>query len=147
MLKPVLSADSHVLEPPDTYTNRLDRRFRDRAPHLAQDPVKGSVYVIPGINSPLSLALMSGLLGLVVALAGLRIILAIKPADLIFLNDVALDPQVLAWALVLCLLTGILVGLAPAITMTGIESCARRPRSSGSLASRIHWASATRSPP
>lgn len=59
MLKPVLSADSHVLEPPDAYTNRMDRRFRDRAPHLTHDANKGSVYVIPGIDKPLSLALMS----------------------------------------------------------------------------------------
>jgi putative ABC transport system permease protein len=65
----------------------------------------------------LTLAVISGLLGLLVALAGIRLILAIKPADLARLNEVALDPQVLGWALALCLLTGILVGLAPAITI------------------------------
>ena len=37
--------------------------------------------------------------------------------DLARLNEVGLDPRVLGWALALCLLTGILVGLAPAITM------------------------------
>src|SRR5437016_3249292 len=74
----------------------------------------------------LTLAVIAGLLGLLVALAGIRLILAIKPADLARLNEVSLDPQVLGWALALCLLTGILVGLAPAITMAR-----RNPRLSG----------------
>ena len=65
----------------------------------------------------LTLAVISGLLGLLVALAGIRFILAVKPGDLARLNEVGLDPRVLGWALALCLLTGILVGLAPAITM------------------------------
>ena len=65
----------------------------------------------------LTLAVMSGLLGILVALAGIRLILALKPGDLARLNEIGLDPPVLGWALAICLLTGILVGLAPAITM------------------------------
>ena len=30
----LVSADSHVVEPADLWTNRLDKRFRDRAPHV-----------------------------------------------------------------------------------------------------------------
>ena len=30
----VISSDSHVFEPPDLWTNRIDRRFKDRAPHM-----------------------------------------------------------------------------------------------------------------
>ena len=30
----VISSDSHVFEPPDLWTNRIDRRFRDRAPRM-----------------------------------------------------------------------------------------------------------------
>ncbi len=66
----------------------------------------------------LTLAVISGLLGLLVAFAGIRFILAVKPGKLARLNEVSLDPQALGWALALCLLTGILIGLAPAITMT-----------------------------
>jgi len=69
------------------------------------------------LSESLTLAVISGLLGLLVAQAGIRLILALKPADLARLNEVGLDPQVLAWALALCLLTGILVGLAPAVTI------------------------------
>jgi predicted TIM-barrel fold metal-dependent hydrolase len=59
MLKPVLSADSHVTEPPDVYLSRIDRRFKDRAPHMIRDSRRGDVYVIDGINRPISVTLLS----------------------------------------------------------------------------------------
>lgn len=59
MLKPVLSADSHVTEPPDTYLRRIDRRYKDRAPHIVRDDRRGDVYVIDGINRPVSVTLLS----------------------------------------------------------------------------------------
>ena len=65
----------------------------------------------------LTLAVISGLLGLLVAAAGIRFILAVNPGSLARLNEVSLDPYVLGCALALCLLTGILVGLAPAMTI------------------------------
>ena len=74
----------------------------------------------------LTLAVIAGLLGILIAWVGVRLIVAIKPADLNRLNEVSLDPRVLGSALVLCLLTGILVGLAPALTMAR-----RNLRSSG----------------
>ena len=37
MASQVLSADSHVLEPPDLWTTRMQRQFRDRAPHLIHE--------------------------------------------------------------------------------------------------------------
>jgi len=30
----LISADSHIVEPPDLYTNRIEPRFRDRAPRM-----------------------------------------------------------------------------------------------------------------
>jgi predicted permease len=66
-----------------------------------------------------TLAMISGLLGLSIALAGIRFVLAFRPGDLVRLNEIGLDARVLGWALAICLLTGILVGLAPAITMLG----------------------------
>ncbi len=65
----------------------------------------------------LTLAVIAGLLGLLLAVAGIRLILVLKPVNLARLNDVSLDPYVLGCALAMCLLTGILVGLMPAITM------------------------------
>jgi len=47
-LKPI-SSDSHVVEPPSAYTDRIDPKFRDRAPFLAYEEKRGDVYNIPGL--------------------------------------------------------------------------------------------------
>jgi uncharacterized protein len=60
MLKRALSADSHVLEPSNTYIDRIDYRYRDRAPRMESDPQRGAIFVIPGIDFPLPMALLSG---------------------------------------------------------------------------------------
>ena len=62
------------------------------------------------------LAVLSGLIGTVLAFAGIRFIRAFGPANLPRLNEVSLDLRVLGWALAISVLAGILVGLAPAIT-------------------------------
>jgi predicted permease len=62
------------------------------------------------------LAAVSGLIGTLLALAAVRLVRALGPGTLPRLNDVSLDVRVLGWALVMSLLAGILVGLAPAIT-------------------------------
>jgi hypothetical protein len=31
---PVISADSHITEPPNTYTDYMDAAWRDNAPHM-----------------------------------------------------------------------------------------------------------------
>ena len=47
----VVSADSHVLEPADLWTTRLDHRFRDRAPQVVKHPSgPGYAFVAPGIR-------------------------------------------------------------------------------------------------
>ena len=61
------------------------------------------------------LAAVSGLIGTLLALAGIRLIRAFGPGNLPRLNEVSLDLRVLGWALAISLLAGILVGLAPAI--------------------------------
>src|SRR6266446_6433667 len=32
----LISADSHIVEPPDLYTDRIERRFKERAPRMEQ---------------------------------------------------------------------------------------------------------------
>lgn len=56
---PVISADSHITEPPDCYTAHIDPAFRDRAPHMVNDPKRGDVYVVPGMNRPISMGLVA----------------------------------------------------------------------------------------
>src|SRR4051812_830511 len=62
------------------------------------------------------LAALSGLIGTVLAWAGLRLIRAFERGNLPRLNEVSLDLRVLGWALAISLSAGILVGLAPAMT-------------------------------
>src|ERR1041385_979330 len=50
---PIISADSHITEPPDTYTARIDKRYRDRAPRLVHDAKQGDLFVIDGIDKPI----------------------------------------------------------------------------------------------
>ena len=57
----LVSADSHVTEPPDCYDRYIDPAYRDRAPHIVHDDQRGDVYVIPGLDS------MSVPMGLVAA--------------------------------------------------------------------------------
>ncbi len=47
----VVSADSHVVEPADLWTDRLDRRFEDRAPRVIKDEAKGYLFLAEGVRS------------------------------------------------------------------------------------------------
>jgi len=59
MTKPIISADSHITEPPDTYTARIDKRFADRAPHVVRDPKRGDLFVIDGMDKPIPMGLIA----------------------------------------------------------------------------------------
>ena len=95
---------------------RAASREREIAVRAALGASRGRI-IRQLLAESVTLAVIAGLLGLFVAVAGIQVILAMKPGDLIRLNEVSLDPRVLSSALALCLLTGILVGLAPAVTM------------------------------
>ena len=64
-----------------------------------------------------TLAVISGFLGAALALAAIGLIRAFGPVDLARLSEVRLDLRVLGWTLSVSLLTGMLVGLAPVVTM------------------------------
>jgi predicted TIM-barrel fold metal-dependent hydrolase len=53
----VISADSHMTEPGDLWVERLDRKFRDRAPRVVKNEKSGPAYLFvgPGIH-PLAVA-------------------------------------------------------------------------------------------
>lgn len=65
----------------------------------------------------LTLALVSGALGLGIAAAMIRAVVRFRPGNLARLDQAHLDPPVIAWSLALCLMTGVLVGIAPAMSM------------------------------
>ena len=56
---PVISADSHITEPPDCYSAHIDLAYRDTAPNMVEDPVRGDVFVVPGMNSTVPMGLVA----------------------------------------------------------------------------------------
>ena len=66
------------------------------------------------LGESLLLSAVGGALGLLLAIGGIRVLLAIAPADLPRLSTVPVDAAVLLFALAGTLLTGLLIGLAPA---------------------------------
>ena len=59
MLKPIISADSHITEPPGTYVDRIDRKYKDTAPHMVRDEQKGDLFVIEGLQQPIPMGLVA----------------------------------------------------------------------------------------
>jgi predicted TIM-barrel fold metal-dependent hydrolase len=59
MLKPIISADSHITEPPNTYIDFIDPKFRDRAPHMVRDENKGDLFMIDGMKRPIPMGLIA----------------------------------------------------------------------------------------
>ncbi len=83
------------------------------------------------------LGLIGGALGMGLAYAGLRFLLAMGPANLPRLSEISLDARALGFTVVLSLLSSVLFGLIPALKYTG-------PRISAALSSIGRTASASR---
>jgi predicted TIM-barrel fold metal-dependent hydrolase len=59
----LISADSHVSEPPDLWVERVDRKYRDRAPRLAINPPgrQGAYFLYEGYEPhPIGIGLAAG---------------------------------------------------------------------------------------
>ncbi|HET7697084.1 MAG TPA: ABC transporter permease [Vicinamibacterales bacterium] len=68
------------------------------------------------LTESLVLAVLSGSIGTLLAVWGIRLVRAFGPATLPRLNEVSVDLRVLGCAIAIALLSGIVVGLAPAMT-------------------------------
>ena len=55
----LISSDSHIIEPPDLWTERIDRAYRDRAPHVVREE-KGDWWVMDGKHSMSFLGIQTG---------------------------------------------------------------------------------------
>jgi predicted permease len=83
------------------------------------------------------LGAMGGTLGAAFAYAGVRLLLAIGPENLPRLNEISLDTRTLGFTVLLAVLSGLLLGLIPALKYAG-------PRASLALRSGERAASASR---
>ena len=59
MAKPIISADSHITEPPGTYVDRIDPKYRDVAPRMEFSEALGDVFVIDGMKKPVPMGLVA----------------------------------------------------------------------------------------
>jgi predicted permease len=89
------------------------------------------------------LGLLGGALGVGLAYEGLRLLVAIGPANLPRLSEISLDARALAFTLVLSLLSGLLFGLIPALKYAGprISATLRSAGRTSSLSRERHRAS------
>ncbi len=55
-----ISADSHVVEPPNCYIDFIDQKFRDRAPRVVTQPDGSDAFHIDGMKKDVGLGLMDG---------------------------------------------------------------------------------------
>jgi predicted permease len=95
-------------------------RGAGRAPEMAIRAALGASrarIVRQLLAESVTVAAAAGALGLLLAVAGIRVIRAYGPGNLSRLQEVSLDLNVLGWALVVTVFSGILVGLAPVMTM------------------------------
>ncbi|HYJ87663.1 MAG TPA: ABC transporter permease [Pyrinomonadaceae bacterium] len=61
------------------------------------------------------LALVGGILGLLIAYLGIRLLVTLAPSDIPRLNEINLDTFVLGWTFLISVLTGVIAGLVPAL--------------------------------
>ena len=59
MTFPIISADSHITEAPNTYVDYIDAKWRDKAPHIVDAGERGDLYVIDGMKSTISMGLVA----------------------------------------------------------------------------------------
>ena len=55
----LISADGHVIEPPDMWTRHLPRKFRARAPKLVKDPSGGDAWELAPGAPPMGLGMVT----------------------------------------------------------------------------------------
>lgn len=56
---PIISADSHITEHPDTYAKYIDAKWRDQAPKMVDGGAKGDLFVIDGMSRPIAMGLVA----------------------------------------------------------------------------------------
>jgi len=66
-----------------------------------------------------ALALLGGALGLALAYAAIRVLIAMAPANLPRLNEISINPEVILFTLATALVTGVLFGMIPVVKYAG----------------------------
>jgi predicted permease len=99
-------------------TNLLMVRVEARQQELAVRTALGAGWtrIVTGLLiESVMLGLIGGVLGVGLAYAGVRFLVAIGPSNLPRLNEIAIDARTLGFTFILSLLSGLLFGLIPAL--------------------------------
>ncbi|MEZ5406550.1 MAG: amidohydrolase family protein [Acidimicrobiales bacterium] len=56
---PIISADSHITEAPNTYTDYIDSKYADVAPRVVETDDRGDLYVIDGMKRTIPMGLVA----------------------------------------------------------------------------------------
>jgi len=56
---PIISADSHITEAPNTYTDYIEPAYRDIAPRILETEDKGDLYIIDGMKRTIPMGLVA----------------------------------------------------------------------------------------
>jgi predicted permease len=115
---------------------RAESRQRELALRAALGAGVGRIIRSLLVES-MTLGLIGGALGVGAGYAGLRLLAAIGPANLPRLNEISMDARTFEFTLVLSVLSGLLLGVVPALKYAG-------PRISSALQSAGRTASASR---
>jgi putative ABC transport system permease protein len=67
------------------------------------------------LTESLMLSLTGGVLGLLIGIAGYSVLVALSPPGLLYTKDIGLDLRVVAFTVILSIVTGIIFGLVPAL--------------------------------
>jgi predicted TIM-barrel fold metal-dependent hydrolase len=59
MSYPIISADSHITEPANTYIDYIDSKWKDRAPRMIRHEEAGDVFVVDGMKKPVPMGLVA----------------------------------------------------------------------------------------
>ncbi len=59
-MKPCISADSHIVEPPNCYVDFIDPKYRSIAPHIEKNKHGVDCFVVEGMKNSLPLGLLAG---------------------------------------------------------------------------------------
>src|SRR6202790_5647764 len=109
-------------------TNLLLVRIEARQQELAVRAALGAGWgrMVRGLLvESVMLGLMGGALGAAFAYAGVRLLLAIGPANLPRVSEISLDARTLGFTVLLAVLSGLLLGLIPALKYAGPRASLR----------------------
>jgi predicted TIM-barrel fold metal-dependent hydrolase len=56
---PIISADSHITEPANTYLDHIESRWKERAPRMERREDIGDVFIVDGMEKPVPMGLVA----------------------------------------------------------------------------------------